>query len=46
MANYTEDGLNKLLKKDLISIFLSKQRKIDQDNSSWLDEIFGWKVKW
>ena len=46
MANYNEDGLNKLLKKDLISIILSKQRKIDEDNSSWLDEIFGRKVKW
>ena len=39
MANYTEDGLDKLLKKDLISIILSQQRKIDQDNISWLDEI-------
>ena len=39
MANYTQDGLDKLLKKDLISIFLSQQRKIDQDNIGWLDEI-------
>ena len=39
MANYTEDGLDKLLKKDLISIILSQQRKIDQDNIGWLDEI-------
>ena len=39
MANYTEDGLDKLLKKDLISIILSQQRKIDQDNISWLDGI-------
>ena len=39
MANYTEDGLNKLIKKDLISIILSQQRKIDQDNIGWLDEI-------
>ena len=39
MANYTEDGLDKLLKKDLISIILSQQRKIVQDNIGWLDEI-------
>ena len=39
MANYTEDDLDKLLKKDLISIILSQQRKIDQDNIGWLDEI-------
>ena len=39
MANYTQDGLDKLLKKDLISIILSQQRKIDQDNIGWLDEI-------
>ena len=39
MANYTEDGLDKLLKKDLISIILSQQRKIDQDNIGWLDEM-------
>ena len=39
MANYTENGLEKLLKKDLISIILSQQRKIDQDNIGWLDEI-------
>ena len=39
MANYTEDGLDKLLKKDLISIILSQQRKIDQDNIGWLHGI-------
>ena len=39
MDNYTEDNLDKLLKKDLISIILSQQRKIDQDNIGWLDEI-------
>ena len=39
MANYTEDGLDKLLKKGLILIILSQQRKIDQDNIGWLDEI-------
>ena len=39
MANYTEDGLVKLLKKDLISIILSQQRKIAQDNIGWWDEI-------
>ena len=39
MANYTEDGLNKLLKKDLISIILSQQRKFDQDNFGCLDKI-------
>ena len=39
MANYNEDGLDKLLKKDLISIILSQQRKIDQDKIGWLDEI-------
>ena len=39
MANYTNDGLDKLLKKDLISIILSQQRKIDQDDIGWLDEI-------
>ena len=39
MANYTEDGLDKLLKNDLISIVLSMQRKGDQDNVSYLDEV-------
>ena len=39
MANCTEDGLDKLLKKDLISIILLQQRKTDQDNTGWLDEI-------
>ena len=39
MANYTKDGLDQLLKKDLISIILSQQRKIGQDNIGWLDEI-------
>ena len=39
MAHYAEDGLDKLLKKDLISIILSQQRKIDQDKIGWLDEI-------
>ena len=39
MVNYIEDGLDKLLKKDLISIILSQQRKIEQDNIGWLDEI-------
>ena len=39
MANYTEDGLDKLLKKDLISIISSQQRQIDQDNIGWLDKI-------
>ena len=38
MANYTEDGLDKLLKKDLISIISSQQRQIDQDNIGWLDK--------
>ena len=39
MANYTKDGLDKILKKDLISIILSQQRKIGQDNIGWLCEI-------
>ena len=39
MANYTEDGLGKLLKKDLTSITLLQQRKIDQHNIGWLNEI-------
>ena len=39
MAHYAKDGLDKLLKKDLISIILSQQRKIDQDKIGWLDEI-------
>ena len=38
MANYTEDVLHKRSKKDLISIILLQQRKIDQD-IAWLDEI-------
>ena len=38
MANYTEDGLDKLLKKDLISMILSQQRKIDQNSIGWLGE--------
>ena len=36
MTNYTEDGLDKILKKDLISIIFSQQRKSDQDNIGWL----------
>ena len=39
MANYTKDGLDKILKKDLISITSQQQRKIDQDNIGWLDEF-------
>ena len=39
MASYTEDGLDKLLTKDLISLILSQQIKIDQDNICQLDEI-------
>ena len=39
MANYTEDGLGKLLKKDLTSITLLQQRKLDQHNTGWLNEI-------
>ena len=39
MANNNKDGLDKLLKKDLISIILLQQRKIDQDNIGWLGEI-------
>ena len=39
MANYTKDGLDKLLKRDLISIILSQQRKVDQDNIGLLDKI-------
>ena len=38
MANYTEDVLDKRSKKDLISLILLQQRKIDQD-IAWLDEI-------
>ena len=37
MTNYTEDGLNKLLKKGFTeSIILLQQRKIDLDNVGWL----------
>ena len=39
MANNTEDGLDKLLKKVLISINLSQHGKIDQDNIGWFDEM-------
>ena len=39
MANYSEDGLDKLLKKDLVSIILSQQKKNDHDNIGWFDEI-------
>ena len=39
MANYTKDGLDKILKKDLISIILSQQRKTGPDNIGWLGEI-------
>ena len=39
MAIYTEDGLDKLLKNDLISIVSSQQKKTYQDNVGWLDEI-------
>ena len=37
MTNYTEDGLNKLLKKGFTeSIILLQQRKIDLHNVGWL----------
>ena len=39
MANYNEDSWDKPLKKNLISMILSQQRKIDQDNTALLDEI-------
>ena len=39
MANYTDYGLDKILKKDLISKTSQQQRKIDQDNIGWLDEF-------
>ena len=32
-------GLDKILKKDLISITSQQQRKIDQNNIGWLDEF-------
>ena len=36
MANYTEDGLDKLLKKDLISIILSQQKKLVEIMNGWM----------
>ena len=38
MANCNEDSYDKPLKKNLISMIFSQQRKIDQDNTAWLDE--------
>ena len=39
MSKYTEETLDKLLKKDLISIVLSQQTKMDAANSEILNQI-------
>ena len=39
MSKYTEETLDKLLKKDLISIVLSQQTEMDAANSEIMDQI-------
>ena len=39
MSKYTEGTLDKLLKKDLISIVLCQQTKMDTANSEIMDQI-------
>ena len=39
MLKYTEETLDKLLKKDLISIVLSQQTEMDAANSEIMDQI-------
>ena len=39
MSKYTEENLDKLLKKDLISIVLSQQTKMDAANSEIMYQI-------
>ena len=39
MSKYTEESLDKLLKKDLISILLSQQTEMDAANSKIMDQI-------
>ena len=39
MSKYTEETLDKLLKKDLISMVLSQQAKMDAVNSQIMDQI-------
>ena len=39
MSKYTEETLDKLLKKDLISMMLSQQAKMDAANSQIMDQI-------
>ena len=39
MSSYTEDNLNKLLKKDLIAIILVMQSKTSADNAEVLEEV-------
>ena len=39
MLKHTEETLDKLLKKDLISIVLSQQTKMDAANSEIMDQI-------
>ena len=39
MSKYTEETLDKLLKKDLISMVLLQQAKMDAANSQIMDQI-------
>ena len=39
MSKYTEETLDKLLKKDLISIVVSQQTEMDAANSEIMDQI-------
>ena len=39
MSQYTDETLDKLLKKDLILIVLSRQTKMDAANSEIMDQI-------
>ena len=39
MSQYTEEALDKMLKRELIPIVLSLQNKITEDNNAMLQEI-------
>ena len=39
MSKYTEETLDKLLKKDLLSIVLSQHTEMDAANSETMDQI-------
>ena len=39
MSQYTEEALDKMLKRDFIPIVLSLQNKITEDNNAMLQEM-------